>query len=161
MNRLNRRSFLSLAGAVGAAPPLAAALDLVSLSAPRTAEPSSGNLFTFRAVAELPKQPLPAYASHVLTGHIDPASRSGTITQTVFAGGPSAMSDIALPGLSRIMRVVDVEQLGATLHVTSIVDDRSQLRPGEGPTMEISIDRQRGIVSAGFLGSPTQLVLIG
>ncbi len=44
MNRLNRRSFLSLAGAVGAAPPLAAALDLVSLSAPRTAEPSSGHL---------------------------------------------------------------------------------------------------------------------
>ncbi len=71
------------------------------------------------------------------------------------------MSDIALPGLSRIMRVVDVQQVGDTLQVTSIVDDRSQLRPGEGPTMEISIDRQRGIVSAGFLGSPTQLVLIG
>jgi hypothetical protein len=161
MNRLNRRSFLWLAGAVGAAPPVAAALDLAGQAKRQTAEPSRADLYTFRAVAALPKQPLPAYASYVLTGHLDLGTRAGMITQTVFAGGPTAMSEIALPGLSRSMRVTAVDQVGDSLNVTGVVDDRSQLQPGESPRVEIRVDRGRGIVLAGFRGSPTQLDLVG
>jgi hypothetical protein len=160
MNKVNRRSFLWLAGAVGAAPPVAAALDLAGQ--PSARQPADrGDLYTFRAVAALPNQPLPAYASYVVTGHVDTRTGLGMLTQTVFAGGPSAMSEIALPGLSRSMRVTGVEQVGDSLHVTGMVDDRSQLRPGECPAVEVRIDRARRTVMTEFLGSPTQLNLVG
>jgi hypothetical protein len=82
------------------------------------------------------------------------------ITQTVFAGGPSAMSEIALPGLSRSVRVIDVTQVGDGLVLRGVVDDRSQLQSGESPQVEIQIDRAHRVVSAGFFGSPTQLELM-
>lgn len=71
------------------------------------------------------------------------------------------MSEIALPGLSRSMRVTSVEQVGDSLHVTGMVDDRSQLRPGESPAVEVRIDRACGTVMTEFLGAPTQLDLVG
>jgi hypothetical protein len=161
MNMVNRRNFLWMAGAAGAVTPVVAALDLAAPVARTTTESTRGDVYTFHAVAALPAQPLPAYASYVLTGHLDPKSGSGTISQTVFAGGPGATSEIAFPGLSRSIRVTDVAQVGDNLNVKGVVDDRSQLRPGETPNVEIQIDRSRGIVSTEFLGAPTQLELMG
>src|SRR2546423_421795 len=126
---LNRRHFLWLAGAAGAAAPVAVGLDLAR-PGPIAGQPAPGDQFTFRAITAMPKQPLPAFASQVLTGHLNPGTHSGMITQTVFAGAPSAMSEIALPGLSRSVRVTDIRQVGDLMQVTGVVDDRSQLRPG-------------------------------
>jgi hypothetical protein len=159
MNMLNRRNFLWTAGAAGAAVPLTAALDLAGKSSSQSGGRAPGDLITFRAVAPLPQQPLPAYASHVLTGHIDVSSGTGMVTQTVFAGGPAAMSEIALPGLTRSIRVTSATESGDTLHVQGVVDDRSQLRAGESPLVELHIDRAAGLVEANFLGSTSQLRL--
>jgi len=45
------------------------------------------------------------------------------VTKTVFAGAPEAMSTIALPGLSRIVRITEVQDRGAQLRLTGVVDD--------------------------------------
>ena len=154
MRTFDRRGFLRLAGAAGAVAPLATAL---GRPAPVTGQLSGA--FTFRAVAGLPALPLPAYASFVLTGHVDAGSRSGMLTQTVFAGAPGAMSAIAFPGLSRSVRVTGVQQAGGVLELTGVVDDRSQLQPGESPLVQVTIDRSAGTVRAPVFGSSTLLDL--
>jgi len=116
-------------------------------------------VYTFRAVVGLPKKPLPAYASYVIEGHVDLATRSGVLTKAVFAGTPQARSAVALPGLSRIVRITDVQELGSTLRITGVIDDRSQLQRGESPTTQIVIDRSRGVVQAAFLGNQVALSL--
>src|SRR4051794_39454589 len=100
---INRRSFLWLAGAASAAPPLAVALDMATTQT-KIGDSGQPALVSFRAVTPLPDQPLPAYASYVLAGHVHLPTSSGVISQTVFAGGPASMSEIALPGLSRTVR---------------------------------------------------------
>jgi hypothetical protein len=81
------------------------------------------------------------------------------LTQTVFAGAPGAMSTIAFPGLSRSVRVTDVQQAGQVLELTGVVDDRSQLQPGESPHVQVTIDRSAGTVQALVFGSSTLLDL--
>lgn len=76
MNKLNRRGFLQLAGAASAAVPVAAALDLAAPGARNLAGPSGSDVYRFRAVAELPQQPLPPYASYVVTRHVDWPTRN-------------------------------------------------------------------------------------
>ena len=154
MNGINRRSFLKLAGAGSAA---AAGVGLPGASLlVGTAQAST---YSFRAVAGLPAAPLPSYASYVIEGHVNLSTRSGTVTKLVFAGAPEQMSTIALPGLSRAVRVTDARQQGDLLHLTGVVDDRSQLRPDERATVEITIDRAQGAVQTHFLGSRVSLRL--
>jgi hypothetical protein len=59
MNRLNRRGFLQLAGAVGAAVPVSVALDLAAPKAHATGDASDAHVYYFRAVAGVPELPLP------------------------------------------------------------------------------------------------------
>lgn len=152
----DRRGFLKLVGVlsgsvtVGALTP---ALALTKLQGP--------DALSFRAVAGLPSAPLPAYASYVLEGSVNLAARSGVLSRTVFAGAPDAMSDIALPGLSRTIRVTDVRSERGVLRIQGVVSDQSQLQPGESPTVEILVDRPRGMVLAPFSGSTVKLSLQG
>src|SRR3989304_7584321 len=101
MEDVDRRAFLKMVGvvsgsvAVGAAPPAIA----LAFRGP--------DGLAFRAVGGLPASGLPAYASYVLQGSVNLATRSGVLTRTVHAGGPDAPRGFALAGLDRVLRVRD------------------------------------------------------
>lgn len=155
MNKLNRRKFLALAGASSAVVTTGGAISLANLSNSSI----KGNTLTFRAVAGLPSKLMPAYASYVIEGHVDIASRSGVLTQTLYAGAPKGKSTIAFPGQSRIVRVTDVQELGSTLRVTGVIDDRSQLLQGESPTFNILIDSAQAVARTSRFGSELMMHL--
>jgi hypothetical protein len=157
MNKLNRRKFLTVAGVSSAVVTTGGAITLTHLSKSLT----KGNTLTFRAVAGLPARLLPAYASYVIEGHVDLSTRSGVMTQTLYAGEPDEMSRIVFPGQSRIVRVTDVEDLGGTYRVMGVIDDRSQLQRGESSTFNILIDPVHRIGRASFYGSELVLQLEG
>lgn len=159
MNELNRRTYLQLAGIGGAALPLAAAWKLGGPARAHLAPLGTAGVFAFRAITGLPAKPLPAYASFVVSGQVDLATRTGTFTQTVMAGGPTGMSDITLPGLSRTVHVTDVQELGDTMRLVGVIDDASQFQPGESLDVEVTIDRASGVLTTSFYGSETHLTL--
>lgn len=152
MDEINRRKFLKLVGAGSGAIAAGVMLPTAGLSGLM-----GRDLFAFRAVGGLPAGPIPSYATYVLEGHVNPLTLSGVITRTVFAGPPEAMSTIALPGLSRVIRVDGVRDLGSLLHVRGVVEDRSQLSAGESATMDLRIDRGAGVAHASFFRSMVPL----
>ena len=155
MNKLNRRKFLALAGASSAAVTTGGAITLANLGQ------TKGNTLTFRAVAGLPNRLLPAYASYVVEGHVNLETRSGVVTQTLYAGEPGEMSRIAFPGQSRIVRVTDAQDLGGTFRIVGVIDDRSQLQSGESSTFDILLDPTQRIGRTSFFGSELLLNLEG
>jgi hypothetical protein len=78
------------------------------------------NLFGFRATLGLPEPPLPSYATYVVEDSINLATGSGLVTSRVLAGHPGAVSEIGLPGLGRIVRVVGVDNQGSQFSNTWI-----------------------------------------
>jgi hypothetical protein len=163
MKGINRRRFLQLAGTGSlAAATIGTIAGVPALStATRLSASSKDGRFTFRAVAGLPSKPLPSYATYVLEGHVDLTTRSGVMTKTVLAGHPESMSTVALPGLSRIIRVTDVQGLGGTFRVLGVVDDRSQLLRGESRNVDLLIDPVQGLARTSSFGSPVILQLEG
>lgn len=157
MNKLNRRKFLTLAGVGSAAAATGGAITLAGM--PMGLTGTQGNTLAFRAVAGLPSRLMPAYASHVIEGHVNLATRTGVVTQTLFAGGPEQMSTIAFPGQSRIVRVTDVQNLGGTFRIKGMIDDRSQLQPGESSNFELLVDPSQRIAKTSFFGSELELYL--
>jgi TAT (twin-arginine translocation) pathway signal sequence len=156
MSDLSRRDFLKLAGAGSAAAAVGGGvlgtMKLHSWNA-------TGQTVTFQAVTGVPAEPLPAYASFVLDGHVDLSNETGTITKTVYAGAPDAMSSIAFPELSRTYRVVAAEGDASRLSIRGTIDDPSVLRPGEARTATIVLDKPRGEVRAPFVDSDLVLTL--
>jgi hypothetical protein len=116
-------------------------------------------VLTFRALAGLPAKPLPSYATLIMEGHVDLARRTGVLTTTLFAGAPQDMSDVALLGMSRVMRVVDVREQSGRVRITAVVDDRAQLRKGESAVVRVFLDLRRGTVSTRFISTPVTLRL--
>src|SRR5215831_13911892 len=160
MKGINRRRFLQLAGAGSIAAASGTTTGVTALSAAnRLSATNKQGRFTFRAVTGLPSKPLPSYASYVLEGYVDLSKRSGIITKTIFAGHPESMSTVALPGLSRIIRITDVQELGGTFRVLGVVDDRSQLQRGENRSFDLLIDPVQGLARTNSLGSPLVLQL--
>ncbi len=161
MNGINRRRFLQLAGAGSLAAATAGAATVMPVlpKAPQLTAASKGGSFTFRAVAGMPARPLPSYASYVIEGHVDLVTKTGIVTKSVFAGHPEAMSTIALPGMSRIIRIVDVENMGGSFYIKGMIDDRSVLLRGESRNFELRIDPSSGVVLTDFFGSEVQLLL--
>ncbi|TMK98338.1 MAG: hypothetical protein E6G34_11905 [Actinobacteria bacterium] len=149
MDALDRRSFLKIAG-VGSA---AAAFPLAS----RLGEQTGG--FSFRATGGLPEAPLPSYATQIVEGHVDVAKGSGLVTSRVLAGHPDETSLVGIPGLGRMIRVTAVDSEDRRLRLRGVMEDRSQLRRGESPAVEIVVDRRRGVVHAPFLGRQRELRL--
>lgn len=163
MDKINRRKFLTLvgvgSGAVAAGAMLSGAmLSGAGLFGGPSGGKSSGTL-SFRAVAGLPGGALPSYASYVVQGNVNVAARSGVVTRAVYAGYPGAMSTIALPGLSQVVRVTDVREADGTVDITGVIDDASQLRPREDPVVRLRVDRSRGAAWTRFLGQPVELRL--
>ncbi len=158
MEDLSRRKFLKLVGVGGGAIAVATMVPSSGLlnSSSSSSSSSAGN-FSFRAVGGLPSGPIPAYASYVLDGHVNVAAKSGMITRTVFAGPPETMSAVAWPGLSRTYRITDVRDMGGYLQIKGEIVDRSQLRAGESPIVDVRVDRGRGVSHAPFFGSTVPL----
>ncbi len=153
MKNMDRRRLFKLAG-VGSVVAAGAALPVVSRIAS-----SESNVFAFRATLGLPESPLPNYATYVVEGTVNLATGTGLVTSRVLAGHPGAPSEIGLPGLTRIIRVLAVEKQGSIVSLRGVVEDRSQLQPGESPQIELVVDRLRGVVQAPFVGRPVALTL--
>ncbi len=154
MKRIERRTFLKLVGLSGG---LAAAAALPSASALVAGSRSS---VAIRAEAGMPAKPLPSMATHVLEGWVDPKAGTGKLTSTIFAGQPGATSNIAFPGLTRLISVTGVQTSGDQLRIAGIVSDRSQLTPTESPVVSIVIDRLGGIATARLRGNDVTLRLV-
>ena len=160
MEKINRRKFLTLVGVGSGAVAGGAMLSGAGLGL--LGGPSgdkSGGTFSFRAVSGLPGGALPSYASYVVQGNVNVAARSGVVARAVYAGYPGAMSTIALPGLSQVVRVTDVREAEGAVDITGVIDDRSQLRPGEDAVVQVRVDRSRGAAWTRFLGQPVELRL--
>jgi hypothetical protein len=156
MNPIKRRDFLRVAGAGAAG---AAAL----ISAGPLAElimTATGRELRFRAVAGVPRPPLPSYASYVIEGDVGLDTGLGTVTKTLYAGGPDAMSDVVLPGLTRTVRITGVTSRGATIVVQGRSENAKVLLPGENPVVELVVDKTRREVRADLFGSPVTMRLV-
>jgi hypothetical protein len=153
MKQMDRKGFVKLAGA-GSAAAAAAGVPLV-----RGLVDQERGVLRFRASGGLPTSPLPSYATHVVEGTVDLTTQSGTVTSRVLAGHPGATSGIGLPGLSRIIRVTEVDGARTPIRLRGEIEDRSRLRRGESPHVEITIDKSRGVVQAPFLGRQVDLSL--
>jgi hypothetical protein len=154
MKRIERRTFLKLVGLSGS---LAAAATLPSASAILGGSRSS---VAIRAEAGMPANPLPSMATHVLEGWVDTKAGTGKLTSSIFAGHPGATSDIALPGLTRLIQVTGVQVSGDQLRIAGMVSDRSQLVPTESPAVSIVVDRVAGTATARLRGNDVTLRLV-
>jgi len=154
MKPIDRRTFIKLAG-LGSAAAAVATLPAAAVQSFK----GNGRL-TFKATAGLPAMPLPAYATQVVEGTVDLNRGVGVVTSQVFAGHAEGVSNIALPGLSRVIRITGAHQEGATTHLTGVVDDRSSLVRGESGQVEILVDRARGVVMVPLAGSQVTLNLL-
>ena len=150
---LDRRAFLKVAGLGSASAAGFAAMPLL------TRVQSESNELTFRAATGLPRVPLPSYATHIVEGSVDTSNGSGLITSRVLAGHPGDTSSIGLPGLARVIRVTAADTRGQQLRLRGVIEDRSQLRHDESSTVEIVVDKKRGVVHAPFLGRQIELQL--
>jgi hypothetical protein len=153
MKNMDRRRLFKVAG-VGSMVAAGAALPVVGRMVTQ-----ESNVFGFRATLGLPESPLPNYATYIVEGTVNLATGTGLVTSRMLAGHPGAQSEIGLPGLTRIIRVVAVEKQGSILNLRGVVEDRSQLQPGESPQIEMVVDRERGVVNAPFVGRPVTLKL--
>src|ERR1700730_12713094 len=96
MNKLNRRTFLTMAGASSAVAITGVAVASNELLT-GSGKGKSGTL-AVRGATGMPSHSLPASGSFVIEGHVDLGTHTGVITKTLYAGYPEAMSRIAFPG---------------------------------------------------------------
>jgi len=158
---VDRRVFLRWAGLGGV---LAAGGWKVAAAATQAAAghgsamAGSSGIVRFQATGELPKAPLPAYATQVVAGNVDVARKSGVVSSMILAGAGGG--GVALPGLSRSVRVTGVDESGQELRITGVVDDRSQLQAGESATVQLRVNRANGVVFANVHGHEVELKLV-
>jgi hypothetical protein len=155
MENMKRRRLFKLAGAGSVVAAAGVMLPVVGQLASQDSDS-----FAFRATLGLPESPLPSYATLVVEGTVNIASGVGLVTSRVLAGHPGDPSEIGLPGLTRVIRVTGVDRHAAQLSLRGIIEDRSQLQPGESPQVELVVDRERGVVRAPFVGRPVSLTLV-
>jgi hypothetical protein len=153
MHQVNRRHLFKLAG-VGTV--LVAGVAVPTIARSRSEQQ---NQFQMRATLGLPQAPLPSYATYVIDGTVDLVAGTGTLASRVLAGHPDSQSNIGLPGLGRIIAVTRVEERGSQLTLRGLVQDRSQLQPGESPEVTLVVDRARGVLQAPFGRETVELKL--
>jgi hypothetical protein len=158
MDKIDRRKFLKMIGAGTGVMAMGALIPGGVLTSGKVFQTSKDKL-KFRAVGGLPQGTFPSWASYVIEGTIDLRTHSGVATRNVFAGPPEATSTIALPGLSRTIRITGVEDSGSVLRILGVVDDRSQLQKGENPYVDITIDSGRSAAKSSFMSSDVSLKL--
>jgi hypothetical protein len=148
---VDRRNFLKLA-AKGSA--VAAAATLIPAGVLNW---TSRGIMTFRALAGLPRNPLPMYATFVVEGHVDLDRGTGTVTKSLYAGAPQAMSNILFPGTSRSIRITNVEHSPNGLRLAGVVDGGEALKGGENRQVTIVVDTAQKLAHADFLGTAVVL----
>jgi hypothetical protein len=153
MQHINRRQLMKLAGFS------TAALAGVGLGSVGQALLERRDALRFRAMVGLPQAPLPSYATYVVEGALDLASRSGVIASRVLAGHPDARSEIGLPGLGRIITVTGIQERGNQLTIHGVIEDRSQLQRGESAQVDLVLDRARGVIQAPLGGRSVTLTM--
>jgi hypothetical protein len=154
MKDMDRRRLFKLA-AVGSAVAATTVLPVVG----KIAAQSEPDMLGVHASVGLPQAPLPSYATYVLEGTLDLVRGTGLLTSRVVAGHPGDPSEVGLPGLARIIKITQVDVNGPLLTARGIIEDRSQLQLGESPSVELSVDRARGTVTAPFGGHTLTLNL--
>ncbi len=152
MNTFTRRRFLALAGAG-----VVAAAGGTVFGIHQLVTNGSTNTLSFLAVSGLPAKPFPSYASYVISGQVNLADGTGTITKYVYAGSPDKITSIPL--LMRTVRVTGMEKQGSVWHITGVVSDQTQLQPGEDTGFDILLDPSRNKARSTFFDSPIQLEL--
>ena len=153
MKQMDRRDFLKMAGAGTVA------------AAAGTAIPVAGyfgwtgkETIRFRAVAGMPKAPLPTYASYIIEGKVDVSARKGTLVRSLYAGAPNARSGVVFPGTARTVEVTDVRKTLGGLQIRGRIAE-SQLLQGESRDFSMLVDRVSGVAHANFLGSQVTMRL--
>jgi hypothetical protein len=157
MQTIDRRKFLGIVGAGSAA---AAAAAAGGAGATALLASAHERRFSFRAEGGLPARPLPAYATAVVEGNVDLEAGSGLVTTRVLAGNPEARSDIALPGLTRVVRITSASVRGSAIHLAGVVEDRSQLSRGESPRTSLVLDRSTRELRTRLAGAEISLPLV-
>ncbi|HEV2012513.1 MAG TPA: twin-arginine translocation signal domain-containing protein [Candidatus Dormibacteraeota bacterium] len=152
MNPVDRRNFLKMA-AKGSA--VVAAASVLPFSG--VLEWTRQGALKFRAVAGLPKNPLPTYASFVVEGNVDLDRGIGTVTKSLYAGAPAAMSTILFPGTARTIRITTVERSAGRVRLAGVVEGGEALKGRETRNVAIVIDTSRKLAHADFLGTPVVL----
>src|ERR1051326_6434431 len=154
MKTLDRRDFLKMAGVGTAA--VAAGMSI----------PVAGffgwtgkDLLRFRAVAGMPKAPLPAYASYVIEGRVDMRARTGSLAKSLLPCSPDAMTGVLFPGTSRSIQITDVKRVGSEVRISGKIAEPVTLLKGESPEFSMVVDQSNGIARANFLGSPVVMRL--
>ena len=150
--QVDRRTFLKLAGS-GSVAVAAAAVSGSAMLLPLTSRP-----LIFRASAGLPARPMPSMVTKVVEGRVDMIKGTGILNSQVLVGYPEP-SQIALPGLSRMIRITTATEHAGLVRLTGVVDDRSQLQPGEAPAFQITIDRVQGLLTMPLGGHSVTLKL--
>lgn len=152
MKQLDRRQFLGMAAAgsavalVGAAVPMSGILTW-----------TGAQTLKFRAIVGLPKQPLPMYASFVVDGTVNLDRGTGTVTKSLYAGAPEAMSTILFPGTMRSIRVTGIQRSGDTVNIAGVVVGEPKLGPREKGIVSIVINQSEKTAQADFLGTAVVL----
>ncbi len=155
MNPVDRRNFLKLA-AKGSA--VAAAAAVMPLSG--VLKWTSQAALKFRAVAGLPRNPLPTYATFVIEGTVDLDRGTGIVTKSLYAGAPQAMSNILFPGTARTIRVTTVDRSANQVRLGGVVDAGEALTARENRNVTIVIDTSQKVAHADFLGTAVVLQVL-
>lgn len=111
-------------------------------------ERRSPGFIKFRGTAGLPAANLPAYATYVVEGTIDPTAQSGQVTTRVLAGAPGAVSAIDLPGLGETMSVDSVQAREGILHIRGVGWGETT-----GADAEVRLDLSQRVGWAPFAGT--------
>lgn len=155
MNPVDRRNFLKLAAKGSALVAAAAVMPLSGLL-----RWTSQGALKFRAVAGLPRNPLPTYATFVVEGSVDLDRGTGIVTKSLYAGAPQAMSDILFPGTARTIRVTTVDRSANQVRLAGVVDARQALAARENRNVTIVIDTSQKVAHADFLGTAVVLQVV-
>jgi len=155
MNPVDRRNFLKLA-AKGSV--LAAAAAVMPLSG--VLKWTSQGALKFKAVAGLPRNPLPTYATFVVEGSVDLDRGTGFVTKSLYAGAPQAMTNILFPGTARTIRITTVDRSSNQLRLAGVVDASEALTARENRNVTIVIDTSKKVAHADFLGTAVELEVV-
>jgi hypothetical protein len=156
MNNIDRRRLFKLA----AAGSVAAAGAAVPVVGRLTSNVDDHPTISIRATHGLPEPPLPSYATYVVEGTLNLATGAGLITTRVLAGHPGDPSEIGLPGLTRVININQIDSNASQLRVRGVIEDRSQLQPGESSRVELLVDRTQRTVTAPFVGRTVTLAMV-
>ena len=148
MKTLDRRDFLKIAGAGTVAVAAGAAVPVAGFFGW-----TGKDVLRFRAVAGMPKAPLPTYASYVIEGKVDISARTGSLAKSLHAGAPDAMSGVVFPGTARAIQITDVRRVGSEVRINGQIAEPVTLLKGESPQFSMVVDQSSGIAQADFLGT--------